>query len=275
MIKDLLPGFRSLKSSLLTGIMIMIMVYLLVDKMYGDIKIPESIIYLLEINDLVPTAMIAVVAALTGSLYTTLLEGVVDWIYRKNIKSMIFKKKTNKLWSRIRLSFMPFSEAAYERIKIALIKFYQENRMLEQPENQGNTMLLELSEEEFMARNLKEILWMDGKLVGTSLIDTYDQYRAEGESRLAVSLLLPELVLTICNVFETNIIFIMIVFTIVIMIAVKLADDGLYYYRRSNSFLAHHIADGEINTSTMEDIIKKYKVIVYKKEERIDVKVDK
>lgn len=265
MIKDILPGFRSLKSSLLTGIMIMIMIYLLADQVFGDIKIPESITRLLEINDLVPMALIAVVAVLTGSLYTTLLEGVVDWIYRKNIKSLIIKRKTNKLWSRIRLSFMPFSEAAYERIKVALLKFYQENRVKEKPDNQCDTMLLELSEEEFMARNLKEILWMEGKLVGTSLIDTYNQYRAEGESRLAVSLLLPELTLTICNVFEMDVIFIIIVFAIVIMISVKLADDGLYYYRRSNSFLAHYIADGEIKTSTMEDIIKKYKVIFFAK----------
>ena len=89
MVKDLLPGFRSLKSSLLTGIMIIVMVYLLEDKIYGAIRVPESITRLLEINDLVPMTLIAVVAALTGSLYTTLLEGVVDWIYRKNIKSLI------------------------------------------------------------------------------------------------------------------------------------------------------------------------------------------
>ena len=265
MVKDLLPGFRSLKSSLLTGIIIIVMVYLLEDKIYGVIKVPESITRLLEINDLVPMTLIAVVAALTGSLYTTLLEGIVDWIYRKNIKSLILKKKANKLWSRIRLSFMPFSEAAYERIEIALLKFYQENRVQKQPDDSCNVKLLKLSEEEFMARNLKEILWMEGKLVGTSLIDTYDQYRAEGESRLSVSLLLPELILTICNVFETDTIFIIIVFIIVMIITIKLADDGLYYYRRSNSFLAHHIADGEINTSTMEDIIKKYKVIFYEK----------
>lgn len=264
MIKDILPGFRSLKSSLLTGTIIMIMVYLLSYETYEELEIPESIIRILEINELVPMALIAVIAALTGSLYTTLLEGIVDWIYRKNIKSMISKKETNKLWFRIRLSFMPFSEVAYERIKVVLIKFYQKNRVQKHPKNQYNMMLLELSEDEFVARNLKEILWMEGKLVGTSLIDTYDQYRAEGESRLSISLLIPELVLTICKVFETDAMFSMVVFTIVVFIAIKLADDGLYYYRRSNSFLAHHIADGEINTSTMEDVLKKYKVIFFK-----------
>lgn len=267
MIKDLLPGFRSLKSSLLTGIMIMIMVYLVLDKLYGELEIPESITRLLEINDLVPLALIAVVAALTGSLYTTLLEGIVDWIYRRNIKSMILRRKTCKLWFRIRLSFMPFSEAAYERIKIALIKFYQENRVQKQPDDQDNIGLLELSENEFVARNLKEILWMEGRLVGTLLIDEYNQYRAEGESRLSVSLLLPGVVLTTCNVFETDVIFSMIVFVIAVLITIKLADDGLYYYRRSNSFLAHHIADGEIITSTMVDVLKKNKIIFFEKQE--------
>lgn len=265
MIKDLLPGFRSLKSSLLTGIMILLMVYFRADRIFEDIKIPESITRILEINDLVPMATIAVVAALTGSLYTTLLEGVVDWIYRKNIKSMILNKKSNRLWSRIRLSFMPFSEAAYERIKVALIMFYNENRVQKQPDAQNNTLPLEISEEEFMARNLKEILWMEGKLVGTSLIDTYNQYRAEGEIRLAASLLLPELSLIICNEFKMAAVFTKIVVAIVLINSVKLADYGMYYYRRSNSFLAHHIADGEIYTSTMEDIVKRYKVIYYVK----------
>lgn len=265
MIKDILPGFRSLKSSLLTGTIIIIIVYLLSYETYKELEIPESITRLLEINELVPMTLIAVIAALTGSLYTTLLEGIVDWIYRKNIKSMILKKKANKLWFRIRLSFMPFSEAAYERIKVVLINFYHKNQVKKQPKNLRNMMQLELSEDEFVARNLKEILWMEGKLVGTTLIDTYDQYRAEGESRLSISLLIPELVLTICNVFETDTMFSIVVFTIALLISIKLADDGLYYYRRSNSFLAHHIADGEINTSTMEDILKNYKFIFLKK----------
>lgn len=261
MIKDILPGFRSLKSSLLTGIMILITVYLWIYKKCGFINIPEAITYLLELYDLVPMTLIAIAAALTGSLYTTGLEGIVDWIYRKNIQSMLVKKKNIKIWSQIRWNFMPFSEAAYDRIEIALKKFYWEKQEDIKGGNLRNVIVLELDEQGFIAQNLKEILWMDGRLVGTPLNDTYMQFRSEGESRLSISILLPMVVIVICDTFEADAVITGIICAVFLGIAVKLAEYGLYYYRRSNSFLAHHIAGGEIYTATMEDIVKKNKVI--------------
>lgn len=261
MIKDVLPGFRSLKSSLLTGIMILVMVYLWIYKIYGFISIPEPISCLLELNDFVPMTLIAVAAVLTGSLYTTVLEGIVDWIYRKNIKSMLVKKKAAGLWSEIRWSFMPFSKAAYVRIELVLKKFYWEKQEDTQNGALDDAERLEFSEQEFIAWNLKEILWMDGRLVGTSLNDVYMQYRSEGESRLSIALLLPIVAVAVCDAFEANFSIAMAVCVAFLLIAIGLANDGLYYYRRSNSFLAHHIAGGELCTATMEDVLKKNRVI--------------
>lgn len=81
--------------------------------------------------------------------------------------------------------------------------------------------------------------------MGTSLNDVYSRFCSEGKSRLTIYLLLPVSVVTICNTFETNIMVTRVLFIVFLAIIVKFADYGLYNYRRSNSFLAHHIAGGK------------------------------
>lgn len=251
MVKDLLPSFRSFRSSLITGVIILIMIYLLAYDIHDDWQIPNSIKNIFSLNKYMEITLIALIAVLVGSLYTTALEGIVDWLHRKQVNSPPSRQTPCKLLARIYLAFTPFSSASYSRIVAEIKRFYLLHR-----EHAGycSNSLSVVVENDFIKKNLVEILWMEGKFVGTPLKDEYDQYRSEGESRLAIALLLPGVLFAVCHVFDFNTIFTVILLIVIILVSLLLADYGLYYYRRANSFLAHHIADGKIMTSTMEDL---------------------
>lgn len=252
MVNDLLPVFRSLRSSFIAGVLILICFYLFFEEYIRGVEVPEALNDVFSLNEHVKIALLALTAILIGSLYTTALEGIVDWMHRKRVASPLSKSSCS-LVAKLQSVSAPFSVSSFERIRNEVGRLYA---MHKSHAGDCNGSLKGIEESSFLTKNLVEILWMEGKLVGTSLKDAYDKYRAEGENLLSTAILLPFVCLSICYVFNLDFLTATIIFAIVVTVSHKLFDNGLYYYRRANSFLAHHIADGKILTPTMEDLLK-------------------
>ena len=253
MVKDLLSGLRSMRSNLITGVMILITVFLLTTEIHEELIHPEPINRIYSLNDLMEITLIAFLAFFIGSIYTTALEGIINWIHRKRVNSVPPQQTLLKPFSYFLLAIAPFSIASYKRVTAEIKQLYSFHK---NHDGYCNDLLSNIDEKTFIKNNLEEILWMEGKLVGTILKETYHQYQSEGESRVSIGLILPITSFAVCSVFSFNMMFTVILLVFISIISLKLVDYGLYYYRRANSFLAHHIADGKLLTSTMEDLLK-------------------
>lgn len=253
MIKDLLSGLRSMRSNLITGVMILVSVYLLTGEIHKSVSLPRLIVLIYELNDLMEITMMALLAYLVGSIYTTALEGIINWIHRKRVRLAPLQPTIRNPLSYFRLAISPFSIASYKRVIMEIKRIYL---LHEKHTGPCRKLLNGIDEEAFVHKNLEEVLWMEGKLVGTIYKDTYHQYQSEGENRVAIGILLPITSFSVCHVFNLGILFTAILLSCIFLISLKLVDYGLYYYRRANSFLAHHIADGKLLTSSMEDLTK-------------------
>lgn len=181
----------------------------------------------------------------------TYLEGIVDFIHRKTL----FVEPTTKhaVPTRILLeAIMPLSIAARGRLYTEIARFYEINNTpnITKPSN------LERNKRKFIKNVLSEILWLEGKLVGTPLEVPYDQYRSEGELRLGCAITIPLVSIAGANAIMLSRSWLITVTIVSSLLAIQLAKDGLYYFRRAHSFLAHHIADGSVLTPSMEALLK-------------------
>ncbi|MBO3724176.1 hypothetical protein J5X07_03885 [Actinomyces bowdenii] len=148
--------------------------------------------------------------------------------------------------NRICLTISPISQASLERLQIESERYYRELTI------PSNAPFWLRDEDSFLYKNQADILWMEGKLAGLPLKAEYRQYRAEGEWQLAVAILLPFTSVAMLSGFGISKIQIAIACIVIVSLSIKLAGYGLYYYRRANSLIAHHIADGSLMTPAME-----------------------
>jgi hypothetical protein len=95
---------------------------------------------------------------------------------------------------------------------------------------------------------------MEGKLVGTEYLDSYNQMRSEGAMRLGVGLLSPFFALAIGLALNSPAELWALVGGMESMIAPVLIVQGFYQYRKASSFIAHQVADGALLTPSMEDL---------------------
>jgi len=248
MSSTLLPALRNLRAALLTGGLILAILYIFLGSSISkDVELRESAVTILNLVPFMDLMLITFFSSLVGSLYMTSLEGFVDWVHRRYIFTSPVKE--NSLIKRkILQSFVPFSNSAWQRITFEAGRFYDEKI----PYIEEYSQNIPPSRDEFVRNVAREILWLEGKLVGTSLEAPYDRYRTEGELRLGTALLIPFCTLAITYATQMGA-WTMVFFTIgSLCITVKLADYGFYYFRRSHSFMAHHVADGTLFTPSME-----------------------
>jgi hypothetical protein len=202
---------------------------------------------LLEISSAVPLILIISLCLVIGSLYTTFLEGIVDWLHRVIIKNGT-KLERSKLKRIFIKSFSPYSDSAEKRLITEVLRFHREFYS----GNMGETRTdLETA---FVISVLTETLWMEGKLAGTALDNPYDRIRSEGEMRVASGLLLPLASTVIAYSLNANEYQIIASLLGGVLLAIPMVNYGLYYYRKANSFLAHHIADGKVLSPSMETL---------------------
>jgi hypothetical protein len=199
-----------------------------------------------------PSAILVLACFLAGSLYTTALEGLVDGLHRRlvltditQIQSVIKRKFVG--------AFVPLSVPARKRLVIEATLFYRDSGS-SQVAGSSPSLASSTSETTFVKSALAEVLWMDGKLTGLPLRERYDEYRAEGELRLGLGLLLPLGALAISRAVRLQTVWVIVVMIAATVAAIITCDYGLYYYRRAHSFLAHHIADGVVLTPSMETL---------------------
>lgn len=185
MLSALLSGLRSLRVSLVTGGILVASAYIL---LYGslttEIDIRPAARNLLEISLLVPSILFISMCLVVGSLYSTLLEGIVDWLHRKNVNSGS-RAQYQGIKGVLSKSIAPYSDSAEKRLKLEILRFHKENYS---DEDVGNRAEIEIA---FVDKVLIETLWMEGKLAGTDLESPYDKIRSEGEIRVAGGLLIP------------------------------------------------------------------------------------
>jgi hypothetical protein len=183
-----------------------------------------------------------------GSLYTNALEGIVDWIHRKLI-FYSFDSIQSRAYRRVLMSLQPLSVSSRGRLVAEAARFYDEYSLAPHGQPKAD---LEAAQKEFVRKVLADVLWLEGKLVGTPLEGPYQEYRAEGELQLGTALLLPLVSAAVGYAFHLQSWHLALLIIIVTLLATKLADYGLYYFRRAHSFIAHHISDGTVLTPSME-----------------------
>jgi hypothetical protein len=194
-------------------------------------------------NKAMPTVLAVLGAALVGSLYTTALEGIVDWLHRKMLRFEA-SEANNAMVRRVHSAISPFSSVSRSRLVVSARRFYDDEAAADCP----------ITREEFENRVLADVLWLEGKLVGTPLKDPHDQYRSEGELRLSTGIILPVCAAALMRAFGAHQAWTWIAVIAGAGAGIWQANYGLYYYRRANSFLAHHIADGKLKTPSMESL---------------------
>ncbi len=242
----LLSGLRSLRVSLVTGALIVASVYVfLYDTFISTIELRTAALNLLEYSPLVPLILFVSFCLTVGSLYTTLLEGIIDSLHRKNVLREIGPESSK--WERwIIAAFLPYSNSAKKRLVAELARHHREYL-------HGDNISAE-GEQIFVEKVLVEVLWMEGKLAGTVLESPYDTIRSEGEMRIAGGLLFPLASTTVAYSIKLDTTHVFGSFLLGVAIAIPTLNYGLYYFRKANSFLAHHIADGTILSPSMESL---------------------
>lgn len=243
MFTSLLPGLRSLRSAFLSGALLLGSLYILIRGDSTSVpRVRASAHSILDITPQMPLILLILACFLIGSLYTTALEGAVDWIHRWLV---LAEPEGQKNWIMRRLvgALVPFSASARGRLSLEAARFFRELS----PTLIGDTNIAdEAATRHFADTVFADVLWMDGKLCGSDLRGLYTEYRSEGELRLAIALLLPLSAFATCYALRLDGGWIALVVGVVLVLASKLASYGMYYYRRAHSLLAHHIADGTL-----------------------------
>lgn len=251
-----LAGLRNLRTAFLTGALLLGSLYVIFGPS-GDRgwHLRHSAQTLAHLWAYMPLALAVLGCVLVGSLYTTGLEGFVDWLHRRYLACDPSRVTGHYVQRRFVRLVGPLSPSARTRLTNEAARFYDENSpQFQQDVSPAGTAggAESPSREVFVSQVLADILWLEGKLVGTALKDSYDQYRAEGELRLSTALLLPLVAIATCSALDVHGWRMGLVVALATLLALKLADYGFYYFRRAHSFLAHHIADGLILTPSME-----------------------
>jgi hypothetical protein len=250
---DALAGLRNLRTAFLTGALLLGSLYVIFGP-NGTSKwhLRHTADDITHLWKYMPVAIFALACTLIGSLYTTGLEGIVDWLHRHYLKHNGVNPKTSYLHRQFLRIVAPLSESARTRLTFEAGYFYDECEALVV----ANPSILVpwTGREAFIRDVFADVLWLEGKLVGTSLQEAYNQYRAEGELRLSTAILVPLIAFATCRAFNFDGWQITIVMVLAVILTIKLIDYGLYYFRRAHSFLAHHIADGAILTPSMETL---------------------
>jgi hypothetical protein len=202
---------------------------------------------ILHITPEMPVILVVLACFLAGSLYTTALEGFVDWVHRALV---LVNPHNQQRWVVRRTigALAPLSASARGRLTVEATRFFREF---------GVTVAGDIpvpALHDFVDTVFADVLWMDGKLCGLPLRDLYAEYRSEGELRLGAALLLPLGACATGYAMRLDWRWLVLIGAVSVVVATKLASYGMYYYRRAHSLLAHHIADGGLLAPCMETL---------------------
>lgn len=251
MFTTVVTGLRSLRSAFVTGALLLGSLFVLVR---GDSTARPQLIgsarTILDLHPQMPLALAAAACFLVGSLYTTSLEGLVDWLHRKLALTDCAAVRGRAPRRLLRL-VVPYSDSSRGRLLIEAERFFREHSP-RLPEASGKSYQEEMIQ--FTTTVLRDLLWMEGKLTGSPLSEAYDEYRAEGEFRFGLGLLLPLAAFAACYAARIDSPWFGIWFACSVVLSAQVCNHGLYYYRRAHSFLAHHIADGALLAPCMETL---------------------
>lgn len=206
----------------------------------------QSFTEAMEFSKYAPLAALVFLAMLVGSLYTTALEGLVDSLQRRHLA--VVSPPGNRALRRVWLIAAPLSDSASARLTDTAGSFFRRECT-----EAGERLTHESA---FVKQVVHDTLWMDGKLVGTPLAEQYRLFRSEGELEVSIGMLLAPTTASLTSGAGFNGWTILIATAAASLCAAKLIDYGFYYYRRANSFVAHHIADGSLLTPAMESLLQ-------------------
>lgn len=245
MLTALLPGIREFRTCLVTGAILLATGYLLWQQWVPTHLTPDpSLTSLLQIAAPAGSlALLFLAAYLVGAIYQAGIETGVDVAHRRSTTARL-NPVGHGLSGRLARTVAPLSEKAAERLVGKARSFFEDHAGAAQSP----------SEDAFVALVLKDVLWMEGKLVGTDYLTMYTQMRAEGGIRLGVACLTPFFALAIGLSANLPLSLWLILSALALIISVVLLIQGFYQYRKAVSFIAHHVADGAILTPAMESL---------------------
>lgn len=193
-------------------------------------------------------ALLVLAAYLAGAVYQAAVETIVDMAHRRTT-TVRERPADGTVKNRFLRSVSPLSQKAVSRVGERARWFLAQHR---DGAPQGVSGLD--AESRFVDAVLADLLWMEGKLVGTEYLGMYTQIRSEGAIRLGIACLAPLLALALGLSANLPVTLWAILIPLTVATAVVLLVQGLYQHRKALSFVAHQVADGSLLTPTMESL---------------------
>lgn len=243
MINSLISGLRNFRATFICGSTWLCCLYLLFSS-----KINVSIIENSPFDKLTKYfypyanyALLAMTAYFVGVTYLTGLETVIHKLHKKNIMSKVNRKRPF-LFGEIRGLFSPYSVKSVNRIREKVTFIVNENN-------------LQCDINETILNVLNDLLWIEGRLIGSKLHEHFIQIYSDAEFRVGFSLILVPFSYSIINSIQFNGLLKFTLLFLIMISSIMILIHGLYYYRKAYSMLAHYVADGELNTPTIINLL--------------------
>lgn len=254
MLTALLPGIREFRTCLVTGAILLASCYLLWQEWIPtNLEPDDSLISLLALA--APTgslALLVLAAYLAGAVYQAGIETAVDMTHRRTTTARR-ERADRGLKNRIVRTASPLSEKAVHRVAERARSFFVEQGG--DPTAAGKTAdMVTSAQDQFVGAVFADLLWMEGKLVGTEYLAMYTQIRAEGAIRLGIACLMPLLAVAIGVSANLPLVLCVVLALLATATTAVLLVQGFYQHRKATSFVAHQVADGSLLTPSMESL---------------------
>ncbi len=239
MIDSLISGLRNFRATFVCGSSLFCCLYLLFSS-----RVNISIINNSSLDKLVKTlypyvnyALLAMIAYFIGVTYLTGLETVIHKLHKKNIMAKVNRKRYF-IFGEILGLFAPYSEKSVKRVNVKVSSVIRDNN-------------IECDINETVLGVLNDLLWIEGRIIGSKLHEHFIQIYSDAEFRVGFSLILTPLAFSFFNSILINAFLKVILLFLIGSASIMILIQGLYYYRKAYSMLAHYVADGELTTPTL------------------------
>ena len=251
MIEKLVAGIRELRTGVITGYMILFSLFLILNKIALSSLYPTF--SLLLIYDLIGNIgliiILSVLAYLIGVSFLYWLETIVNklhiWAINKEINN-----KRSRIVKYYHESINPLSLNARNRLVSKLNEFFY---LYKTEQSQIKDI--------FISINLKDVLWMDGRLEENKISSEYISLNTEAFFRMGIGFLIPLVVFALILELSFHPLELVLLSIISLFFSHWLILQGFYLHKKSISMLAHHIADGKFLSPSMANFKKEYESV--------------
>lgn len=246
MFSNIISDTRELRTGLGTGFMLLFALILICSKFStSEIVVTKSLNVIYKLIGSGGILIIsATIAYLLGVSYLYWLETKVNEIHKWSINKNRINKKKSWFENYCMGIVHPISNKSIKRLNIRTEKFYNETI-----NKDGETTL-----DDFKNFVIDDLLWMDGKLTDKKVNNEFIRINTEAYFRIGIGVLIPIDIFAILLELRFSKLDLTVIIIGSILATYYLVIQGFYLHKKSISMLAHHIADGEFITPSMENL---------------------